>query len=292
MTVDFIGIGAQKSATSWLHDMLSEHPGICASDPKELNFFTANYDRGRMWYERHFNQAANGQLCGECSPTYFFSGDAPIRAKAYNPVLKLIAVLRDPVARAFSNHLHEVRKTHIPADTSFEDGLAANPAYVAQSSYAANLERWSASFDSSALLVLLAEDIKADPSTAYDAICAHLGIDRSVRPQGLSERRHESVANKSDAAQRFLKSGGDLARSVGLGNTVAAVKKAPGVSQILAMNKRDLRTEIAPMRDETRLRLIEGFRDDMKYVADFLGRDSLPWASWDSLTEMEQSDVC
>ncbi|MEM8870833.1 MAG: sulfotransferase [Pseudomonadota bacterium] len=292
MTVDFIGIGAQKSATSWLHDMLSEHPGICASDPKELNFFTANYDRGRMWYERHFSQAANGQLCGECSPTYFFSGDAPIRAKAYNPGLKLIAVLRDPVARAFSNHLHEVRKTHIPADTSFEDGLAANPAYVAQSSYAANLERWSAGFDRSALLVLLAEDIKADPSTAYDAICAHLGIDRSVRPQGLSERRHESVANKSDAAQRFLKSGGDLARSVGLGNTVAAVKKAPGVSQILAMNKRDLRTEIAPMRDETRRRLIEGFRDDMKYVADFLGRDSLPWASWDSLIEMEQSDVC
>ncbi|MEM7615387.1 MAG: sulfotransferase domain-containing protein, partial [Pseudomonadota bacterium] len=259
---------------------------------KELNYFTANYDRGRMWYERHFAEATPGQLCGECSPTYFFSGDAPLRAKAYNPDLKLIAVLRDPVARAFSNHLHEVRKTHIPADTSFEAGLAANDAYVAQSSYAANLGRWLESFEREALLVLIAEDIKVDPATAFDAICTHLGIDPTIRPDGLGERRHESVANKSEAAQRLLRSGGDLARSVGLGNTVQAVKKAPGLSQILAMNKRDLRQEVAPMRDETRAQLVEDFRADMKYVADLLGRDSLPWASWDTLNEMGQRDVC
>ncbi len=285
MTVDFIGIGAQKSATSWLHDVLSEHPGILATELKELNYFTANYDRGRLWYDRFFERASPGQKCGECSPTYFFSHAAPARAKAYNPDMRLIAVLRDPVARAFSNHLHEIRKTHIPADTTFEAGLAANAAYIEQGRYRANLSRWLAVFDRPALLVLIAEDIQADPDAAFQAVCAHLDVDPNIRPEGLAERRHESVANRNEAAQRILRSGGDLARSVGLGKSVEAFKKAPVIRSALALNKRDLRTETPPMLDATRAALVEEFADDVRYVADLLGRETLPWQHWPQVAD-------
>lgn len=275
--VNFIGIGAQKSATSWLHDVLSEHAEIIASDPKELNYFTANFDRGQNWYESHFSGKGSGYVCGECSPTYFFSSDAPKRAQQYNPDLRLIAILRDPVERTFSNHLHELRKGHIPPDTPFEMALSANPAYVEQSQYRNNLSRWLEYFSRDKLLVLLAEDIAKDPEKTFKMVCKHLSVDASVIPDGLSERRHESVANRSGKLQNKLRAMGNFARSLGLGAEIKKVKELPPIRGLLALNKKDLRTEVPKMKAETREYLTDLFQPDVKYVADLINRSELPW---------------
>lgn len=276
--VGFIGIGAQKSATSWLHHVLSEHPEIVGSDPKEVNYFTANYDRGDSWYENQFAAAPDNFIRGECSPTYFFSGDAVDRAYRYNPDFRLIVVLRDPVARAFSNHLHELRKGHIPEGTSFEEGLEANHAYIEQSQYRANLTRWLTRFNRENLLVLLAEDIAETPEVVFRSVCQHLGVSSDEVPEGLSERRHESVANRSDGLQRKLRAAGDMARSVGMDAAVKRVKQTQPIRGLLALNKRDLRKNVAPMLPETEQALDELFREDVSYVAELLGRKELPWA--------------
>lgn len=282
MKVDFIGIGAQKSATSWLHHVLSLHPKIAASDPKELNYFTANYDRGTLWYERHFGQSTPDMIRGECSPAYFFSLDAPQRVQAYNADMKLVVVLRDPVARAFSNHLHEIRKGHIPEGTSFETALAANPAYVAQSQYRENLSRWLDCFDRSALLVLIAEEIAETPEIAFGAVCRHLGVAANPVPDGLHERRHESVGTQIKWVQRGLRKIGDTARGLGLGATVKTIKSAPPINMLLGLNKKDLRREIPTMQDKTRTELTDLFRDDIRFVATLLDRKSLPWPTWEA----------
>lgn len=275
--VGFIGIGSQKSATSWLHHMLSKHPEIGASDPKELNYFTANYDRGEFWYERNFPDSPEGTIKGECSPTYFFSHSAPSRAFAYNPDLKLIAILRDPIARAFSNHLHEIRKRHIPGSCSFEDGMAANPAYVLQSQYKANLMRWMEYFDRKSLLILIAEDIRDDPKTAFNAVCNHLNVSAETVPDGLFERRHESIGSRNLGLKRFLRGGGDAARRFGLGRFIVKVKKTPGIKSLLSLNDKDLRKEIQPMQDNTRILLTTQFKDDVAFVEQLLDRNDLPW---------------
>ena len=280
MKVDFIGIGAQKSATTWLHHVLSLHPKIAASEPKELNYFTANFDRGTLWYDRHFDQSTQDMVRGECSPTYFFSMDAPRRAKSYNADMKLIAILRDPIARAFSNHLHEIRKGHIEEGISFETALAANPAYVAQSQYRDNLLRWLDCFDRSALLVLIAEEIAEDPEAAFGAVCHHLGVSEYSMPDALHERRHESVGVKVKWIQQGLRKTGDAARRLGLGATINMIKKTPPIPWLLGLNKRDLRREIPAMNDETRAFLADCFRDDVKFVADLLNRTSSPWPLW------------
>lgn len=278
--VGFLGIGAQKCATSWLHHVLSQHPEVVASDPKELNYFTANYDRGALWYEGHFAAAGAGSICGEASPTYFFSVDAPARAHDYNPALRLIAVLRDPVARAFSNHLHEIRKGHIPEDTSFETALAANPAYVLQGRYRENLARWIDRFGSAALLVLVAEELSVDPAAGYAAVCAHLGVAAEAPPDDLHERRHESVASHLPLLQRGLRAGGDAARRIGLGEMVRRMKAAPGIRGALALNRKELRGAVPPMQNETRARLVELFAGDVAFVRQLLGRPLPEWRHW------------
>lgn len=280
---NFIGIGVQKAATTWLHHVLSEHPSVRTSETKELNFFNARYDLGFQWYESRFDPAEPGVIRGECSPNYFYSRDAAQRAWDYNPDFKLICILRDPVERAFSNHLHEIRKGHIPPDTSFEDALPLNPAYTLQSHYKANLQNWLDYFNKGALLVLLSEDVAKDPQGTYRRICAHLGVAPEENPSAITERHHETIVYKNQAVQNALRKGGSVLRSLGLADLVKGLKKAPGLKQALAMNKQHLKTKVSPPTPETRVMLAEQFRDDMEFVAQFLGRDNLPWPTWQLL---------
>ncbi len=278
--VDFIGIGAQKAATTWLHHVLSEHESVTTNEAKELNFFTANYDRGYTWYESCFADSPSGNLCGECSPTYFFSSDAPRRARDYNKDLKLICILRDPIGRVFSNHLHEIRKGHIAPSTSVEAGLARNPAYVQQSQYKANLENWLTYFDRDALLVLFSEEVAANPDESYDQICKHLGISPGSGSDSISERFHENVTYKNQTLQKSLRFGGDVMRSLGMEGGVKKLKALPGLKQVLSMNKQHLKIMVPPPKSETREMLANQFRPDMEYVAELTGRQSLPWSTW------------
>lgn len=275
----FIGIGAQKAATTWLHDVLSAHPEVFVSEPKEIDFFTHYYNRGYEWYERHF-EAASAPARGETSPSYLYDPAAPARVRAYRPGMRLIAVLRDPVARAFSNHLHEVRKGHITSTVEFEAAEPRNPMYLEQGRYAEHLSRWLEVFDREALLVLFAEEIAERPDAALDATYAHLGVAAGVRPPRFDERRHESVAPRLEGLQRVLRLGGDRLRTVGLGEALERVKRSGPVKAALALNRRDLRGEIPPMRPETRARLQAHFAEDTLRLAAMLGRESLPWPTW------------
>jgi len=290
MKIDFIGIGAQKSATTWLHHVLSCHPGIDLGREKELNYFTANFDRGALWYEAQFPEPQDGKIRGENSPTYFFSRDAPVRARQYNPDLSLVAVLRDPVARAFSNHLHEIRKGHVPAETTFETALAHNPAYVAQGQYRTNLSRWLDQFDRRSLLILFAEDVAADPVSAYEALCRHLDLSAVDAGPELFERQNESIRYNHTGLQTLLRRGGNALRSAGLGGALKSVKRTAVLRNLLSLNTTHLKSEVPPMRDDTLAMLKEIFEPDVRFVADLTGRTELPWQSWSSVRDRSPPD--
>src|SRR3989339_1804269 len=104
--VDIIGIGVQKSATTWLYTCLSEHPEIRCSSKEEMNYFddSLSYSKGFEWYHAHFKFGA--WKTAEYSPTYFYDKNVPARIHTYNPDSKLILSLRNPIERAFSHYRH------------------------------------------------------------------------------------------------------------------------------------------------------------------------------------------
>ena len=117
LNVDFIGIGAERSGTTWVSNCLNDHPEICFSKQKEIFFFNKldrhflklenlRYKRGINWYKGFFNHCAPGAIKGEFTPTYLFCPYAPRRIKSYFPNVKIVVCLRDPVERAFSQYLH------------------------------------------------------------------------------------------------------------------------------------------------------------------------------------------
>jgi hypothetical protein len=102
---NFIIVGAQKSGTTSLFSYLNERAGFLGSQPKELHFFDRDdrFVKGAKWYESHFVKP-RGQhgLFFEASPTYLHRNKVPERLKRYNPHLKIIILVREPVARAYS----------------------------------------------------------------------------------------------------------------------------------------------------------------------------------------------
>lgn len=202
---DFLVLGAQKAGTTALYAYLRWHPGITGPSWKEVSFFDRHWWRGERWYRGHFPLRARGRLVGEASPSYLFHPLAPERVRAVVPRARLVALLRDPVARAYSHYQHEVALGREPL--SFEDALAAEEertrgeverlvadprafsrawwdhTYVARGLYAEQLERWYAVFDRSQLLVVRTEDLAERPAETYAEILAFLGAE----PHALAE---------------------------------------------------------------------------------------------------------
>ncbi|MBU0638918.1 MAG: sulfotransferase domain-containing protein, partial [Planctomycetes bacterium] len=116
---DLLIIGAQKAGTTSLHRYLCRHPNVLGPWSKEVHYFDIQYDKGTTWYRTHFPswpykclkdiRRGRRSLAFETSPYYLFHPCVPERVHKLLPNVKLIAILRDPVGRAYSHYHHELR---------------------------------------------------------------------------------------------------------------------------------------------------------------------------------------
>jgi hypothetical protein len=199
-------IGAQKAGTTALYAWLRRHPAIVGPAWKEVNYFDRRYARGEAWYRGHFPnelrlrrvRAAGFQpVVLEATPGYLFHPQAPERVHALIPRARLVALVRDPVTRAYSHYQHEVALGREPL--TFEDAIDAedgrmqgelermladpayfsyawwNYTYVARGLYAEQLERWLAVFPQEQLLVVPMDDLAQRPAETYARVLEHLG---------------------------------------------------------------------------------------------------------------------
>ncbi|ETX27226.1 sulfotransferase domain-containing protein [Roseivivax isoporae] len=271
----FVGIGGQKCATTWLYGVLRQCPDAAVSDEKEVDFFSYYFDRGYEWYERHFAGTAGRRHRGEISPSYLIHPAAPARAAAYNPDLHVFVTLRDPVRRAFSNHLHEARKGHVSgANLVFETALDNNPLYLDQGRYATHLARWYDHFPADRIHVLFQEEITADRAGAARAVTDVLGL--APLQDFLDLRANESVRYRNPALGTALWRLGRAARDRGLGRLVEHAKAAPGIRQLRSANREAMTEVVDPMAPETERRLEAFYADEVAALERLVGRPA-PW---------------
>lgn len=194
----FLIIGAQKSGTRWLRSNLGRHPEIFTAD-FEVSFF--NYRRryrdwGVSWYLAQFAGIQGERIVGEATPGYMMWRHKPhlVAERIHESVdyARLIAVLRDPVDRAHSALLHHMRRKRLPASSNILDVVRRVPPeddrlqIIAGGWYARSLERYVELFGDQ-LLVVLHDDVKADPVGVYETALRHLGADPTFVPEGLGE---------------------------------------------------------------------------------------------------------
>ncbi len=100
---NFLIIGAAKSATSFFARQLSGNPKIFICDC-EPHFFSLNYHKGIDWYSKNFQGAGNNTLVAEKSNTYLYMSNAPERICSMLPNVKILAILRNPIERAYAGY--------------------------------------------------------------------------------------------------------------------------------------------------------------------------------------------
>lgn len=207
---DFLVIGAMKCGSTSVYDYLKQHPGIAPGYKKAAHYFDMNYARGENWYRAHFPLASelngrgaessdNGRLlAGESSPYYLFHPLAAERAAQLVPHAKLIALLRNPVSRAYSHYHHMVRTGR--ENLSFEEAIEAEAvrlagveeklktdptfpmeghrtySYLGRGRYAEQLERWFRYYPREQFLIMRSEDFFKDPGAVCARIHAFLGL--------------------------------------------------------------------------------------------------------------------
>lgn len=279
----FVGIGAQKCASTWVYTILQDHPQASVSEPKELDFFSYNYERGFQWFEHHFERNSQARVRGEISPSYFHDLAAPARLAAYRPDAQVIVTLRDPVERAYSNHLHDIRiENYRGPDLDFESGLSNNPMYVEQSRYATHLKRWMEYFPKEQILVLLQEEIKDDPHGQSMLVYRFLGIDEHYVSSATEGRANESYLPKSREKERLMQNLGSVARAAGLGAGVELLRKTGLINALKQANRQNIRDVVPPISPVARQKLETLLAQEVKELAILLGRASLPWHTWDT----------
>lgn len=280
---DFLVLGAQRCATSWLYFCLKDHPEIFMPYIKEVGYFSSQHDKGVDWYKRYYKLRAGEKAAGDVTPNYIFHEKAAERIAAELPDAKLVVTFRNPAERAFSQYLKHVRAGAVKTD--FETALKENPQYAARGRYWPQLERYLALFPKERILVLIYEDIRADPHRHLKSIFSFIGVDPGFVPASAAR-----VVPSEDLGTGMLRSvSGPAAflRKSGMGWAVDALKKSPLLpladrmrQRFGAMPKKVERgraVEKASMAPETRARLNAFFAEDNAKLAEFLGRDLDFW---------------
>lgn len=201
--VNFVIAGAQKGGTTALFEYLAEMPDVALSRRKEVHFFD---DESRDWarpdyaaYHAEFDDPS-GRPCGEATPIYSYWPNSLERIAAYNPAMKLILVLRDPVQRAWSHWRMEyargaerqafawcIRKGRQRLFQAEPWGHHREFSYVERGFYGEQVERILGLFPARQLLVLRSEDLRESPGPALDKVRAFLGLATLASPPARRE---------------------------------------------------------------------------------------------------------
>lgn len=183
---DLVVIGAPKAGTTSLARWLSGHPDVRMSATKELEFFDRYFARGVGWYRDQLPSGGPGTVVAEATPTYLGHPLAPARAAATLPSARYVAILREPVGRAWSNYWFfcqlGVERRSWEAALRAERRGQGPVDYLTRGRYAEQLARWDAVVDRDRLLVLLFDDLVADPAGVFAQVCRFAGVRDDVRP--------------------------------------------------------------------------------------------------------------
>jgi hypothetical protein len=300
---DFLIVGAPKAGTTALHGALARHPEVFMSTPKEAKYFLCDGTPPPRWrgpgdmhsrqewiwreeeYAALFAPAPAGTVRGESTPFYLWSHDAHRRIAATMPEVRLIAVVRDPIERAYSNWMHLwcdglEPVAHFPTAFGLQDERAAAGwapfwRYRELGLYGEQLAHLFGHVDRDRVLVLRYGELVDDPADAVDRACRFLGI----APGLLDEVPSDNSRSYIEPGWRTRTLGPIVRGGAWLGQ-FAPPQVWRRASSPLVRRLGSGRPAPRPVLAATeRADLVHAFAEDVKLLSEITGRDFSPWLS-------------
>jgi hypothetical protein len=296
ITTNTFIIGAPRSGTTSIHEYLSQHPNVFMSRLKEPRYFAykdevVNYQgpadpvtfnrstiTDREEYVNLFRGVNGEKIVGETSPIYMYRADVAAEniARAVDDP-RIIAILRNPVDRAYSDFLNMVRLAREP-NLDFRSALEKENEriekdwspfyyYTEKGMYACQLEHYYDLFDKSKIKVFLFGDLVEDTQGIMDQIINFLGIE--TRELDLNRKHNRSRFPKLQLIHKIA--------------SYPSVKSARGLFRgpvwnlIDWMRRQNLTDETPKLSASTRTRLEDKFRTEIKHLQNLIDRSLDHW---------------
>lgn len=292
---NFLIIGAQKAGTTAISHYLELHPQIYMSPIKEPGFFDFEDHppdfkgpRDQVLYAstlsklddyvKLFDGVTDEVAIGEATTWYLYSQRAPYRIKHHVPEAKLIAILRNPVDRAFSAYMHAVRddREHLDFEAALEaedqriaDGWEYLWHYKSIGQYSKQLSHYFSIFDANQIRVYLYEDLCNNPEGLLKDIFGYLGVDSTFQPEVFT-RLNLSGKKKSQALDALLKDSNPVKRFL---KPLIPVK----LRKQMANRARVFNSAQSECPQVIRKKLMKDFREEVLTLQELINRDLSHW---------------
>ena len=290
--LDFIGIGAAKSATYWIFQCLRSHPEICFSSRKELHFFDTpyNYNKGFKYYYSFFTHCPKNKIKGEFTPGYLSSPKAPNLIYASFPNVKIIACLRNPIEKIFSHYRSQIQKNRrFGIYKTFEDAIRRNRDLREQGFYYKQLKRYYDIFPKENILITFYNDLKKNPRGFIKKIFLFLQVKNidfipPILNKKFNPTKNYKMKHKIPFINLFLyKIKDKIKRESSLENFIKKITFNKPLEKILVFNKsRGLYTKkgaiyTPPIKESTRKYLNRIYREDIEKLEKLLNKNLNHW---------------
>ena len=206
MRVSFLIVGAQKGGTTALYRFLSDHPRVGRARKKELHFFDsiANPTDYQAYHEQ-FVPVPSAAVYGEATPSYMYYKPAAERIRDYNPAMRLIFILRNPIERAYSNyaHLNDKDKEWLPFSVAIRvENLrqavrwSRQHAYVDRGFYTRQINHMLRFFPREQMLFLKTEELRNHHTETINRVCDFIGVEplNHTKPATIHSRSYPPMS--------------------------------------------------------------------------------------------------
>ncbi|MDA0265801.1 MAG: sulfotransferase [Cyanobacteria bacterium] len=296
---NFLVIGAAKCGTTALDRYLREHPQIYMSPVKELNFFaleginceifkgdfsgdehSPNLINKLCDYQRFFDNVSDEIAIGESSPLYLLHPSTPQNIQRYIPDAKLIAILRDPVERAYSDFLFNVGRGTEDIN-NFSEALAAESHrinenywfrwhYKERGFYYIQIQRYFKLFSRTQIKVYLHEDLKANSLATLQDIFRFLGVDDTFMPN-LSQKHNVTYVPQNRLIDRILDP--HQKTSYRLRKFLPLPFRKTIKNRVKSLNRKPIPT----LSPQIRQQLVKEYQEDILQLQDLIQKDLSNW---------------
>lgn len=268
---DFIAVGPQRTGTTWLHQVLTGHVGLPTI--KETDFFSKHFDKGLDWYLAYFSNCRPDRPMGEVDPNYFGVPEAYERIASAIPHCRIVVTLRDPTDRAWSSY--RTMRRDAWTRLGFEETVARNDVIRESSRYAHHLANWQRLFGRDQVLVMLYEDLEADPQGYLDRICDFIKAPRiAIGGTSAATERINAVthAPRSRRLARNARNARDWMRQHRWHRTIEFLETIGVWKRVFGGGE-----EFGAMDPETETRLRSHFRPEVEALERLIDRDLSHW---------------
>ena len=209
---------------------LSQHPELKLSFEKEIHYYNYYLQAGKSmsWYKSFFplKVRSTGKKTGEASPNYLYSESAPQKLKTDIPNVKLIALLRNPIDRAYSEYSMHVRQLKRKDFPSFEQSIAnddltleGSRLYLLRGLYAARVQNWLSYFDREQFIFIKSEEFFSDPRSVLKRVYRFLGITEvypdNLKAQEVGDYARLTAQTRMQLEEYFKKSNQEVVELLG-----------------------------------------------------------------------------